>query len=949
MNSGSLDRLARVFADAQQLPPDKRHPFVVDACGADPDLCTQVLSLLQASDEADQFLAAPALDALAREVAADGWSLRRGDQVGVYSVTQLIGAGGTGEVWRAHDDRLGRDVALKVLLPHLVRDPGLTRRFAEEARAAGALNHPNILTVYDVGEHRGSPFIVAEHLEGESLRRRLRAGPLSPEDALAIGADVAAGLAAAHARGIIHRDLKPDNIFLMSGGGVKILDFGLAKLYTPAEGTLVGDRLTLTGVIVGTAGYMAPEQARGQPVDPRTDLFALGATMYEMLAGRRAFVGASTVEALHAILSTDPPALRASNPRISQTLARIVERLLEKEPADRFQSASEVREALDRSAHEPGGARHAPFAIRRLLWPLRTAALVAAAALVGGGWWIRGRPPQDEALPVAQFTWPLPGQLGLDAPPVMSPDGQSLVFVGVDASTRRIYLRPLRSLEATPIAGTDGGQQPFWSPDSRAIGFFARGKLLTIGLSTGLATALADAPDPHGGSWGTSGQIVFAPQGATTPLLTVPARGGPSRQVTLVDRTAGDTAHRWPVFLPDGTHFVYFADGAEGGRGMRLGRTDRSPSGSDALVMASESAAAFVPRPDGQGVLLAAAGSSVAVGRLDSTFHLIDGLKTLPIAVGGGRPASGARLSASETALAFAAVTPPGVRLGSVNRDGTALSLAEEREVQDRPRVSPDGRLLARQRADSASGRIGIWVEDLATGARQHVSGADEATHPVWSPDGRRLAYATGPRAAPHLAVVAADGRGVVVTLRCPGAYCEPTDWSPDGQQLIVNVRGVNGADVWAVWLDAESARPLLADPSIERDARLSPDGKWVAFVTEQSGAPQVKVRRTTGTSPSTTISLGSGDRPVWRRDGRELFFVDGQHRLRVVTIGRGPGDTLTFGAPFALEIPPFDGAGPAGEYDLSPDGHRIYFLRRVTSALPREIRIVVGWQKLLR
>ena len=280
-------------------------------------------------------------------------------------------------------------------------------------------------------------------------------------------------------------------------------------------------------------------------------------------------------------------------------------------------------------------------------------------------------------MPAAQFAWALPGQLGLDSPPVISPDGQWLLFVGVDASTRRIYLRPLRSLEAAPLAGTDGAQQPFWSPDSRAVGFFARGKLLTVGVGAGVATTLADAPDPRGGSWGSVGTIVFAPQGASAPLLTVPAGGGPLRTVTRIDSAVGQTAHVWPVFLPDGTHFAYFSDGAEGHRGMRLGRIDRSPSGTDPLLMASESAAAYVSRPSG-GFLLAAAGNRIAVGRLDSTFHLIDGLKTLPIAVGGSTSAGGVRLSASETALAFAAVTPPGVRLGSVNRDGTGLSLRDD-------------------------------------------------------------------------------------------------------------------------------------------------------------------------------------------------------------------------------------------------------------------------------
>jgi serine/threonine protein kinase len=336
MSSERWEKLDRIFVEALPLAPEPRTDMVTRACGADEALRLDALSLLTAADASAEFLTTPALERLARTMAADGWSLKPDERVGVYTVREQLGSGGAGEVWRATDERLDRDVAIKVLLRHLSDDPERLQSFANEARTAGALNHANILSVYDVGDHRGAPFIVCEYLEGESLRTRLRAGPLPVETAVGIALQIARGLAAAHARGIVHRDLKPENVFLRSDGGVKLLDFGLAKLQAPAAPeTPPGALSRLTGVIAGTAGYMAPEQATGEEVDARADLFALGATLYEMLTGERAFKGASTIETVHAILTTEPPALPASL-AVPPALAAIVTRLLEKSPNERF-------------------------------------------------------------------------------------------------------------------------------------------------------------------------------------------------------------------------------------------------------------------------------------------------------------------------------------------------------------------------------------------------------------------------------------------------------------------------------------------------------------------------------------------------------------------------------------------------------------------------------------
>jgi len=423
MSTPRWQQLDQIFVDGRQLPQEERTVFVTHACGADDGLRAEVLSLLAAADESREFMAKPALDQLAQEMGHAGWSLRPGERVGSYTVERLLGAGGAGEVWRARDERLGRHVAIKVMLPHFSTDAERVRRFTDEARAAGALNHPNVLAIYDVGEHHGAPFIVSECLEGESLRKRLERGPLPLDNAVTVALEIAHGLGAAHARGIVHRDLKPDNVFLCSNGGVKILDFGVAKLQAATDDVGAEASQTLTGGVVGTAGYMAPEQVKDEKVDARADLFALGATMYEMLGGQRPFKAASTIETLHAILTTDPPDLSNCNPQVPLPLMHIVKRLLAKAPDARFQSAADLAWTLERVAavmadptnsHARSGSRPATPPVRWFAW---TAAATGMAMLVGLAWWLPSQVArQPTAATLTRFTWPLPAGVGLDSP-----------------------------------------------------------------------------------------------------------------------------------------------------------------------------------------------------------------------------------------------------------------------------------------------------------------------------------------------------------------------------------------------------------------------------------------------------------------------------------------------------------------------------------------------------
>jgi len=959
-------QLDQIFNDARQLPIDKRTGFVTNACGADDGLRAEALSLLAAENESGEFMSKPAIERLAQEMGQASWRLQPGERIGPYTVELLLGTGGAGEVWQARDDRLGRNVAIKVLLPHVSTDSERVRRFLDEARAAGALNHPNILAIYDVGEHNGAPFIVSECLQGETLRKRLQKGPLSIENATRVALEIAHGLAATHAEGIVHRDLKPDNVFLCANGVVKILDFGVAKLRLPTTNEAQTAASTMSGIILGTAGYMAPEQVRGEKVDARADLFSLGATLYEMLSGQRPFKGANTIETLHAILTTEPPDLSNSECQAPPELTHIVKRLLAKAPDARFQSAADLSWTLERSTKRiqettPHVQQRERGTRSRTTWFAASTAAVGLAVLLVLSWWVSRQPHQPPPVSVTRFTWSLPAGVGLNSAPIVSPDGRSIVFSGADATGARLYLRTFDSLEPKVIAGTDGAKQPFWSPDGKSIGFFAKAKLMKVAVTGGAPVMIAAAPDGRGGAWSPSGVIVFSPDLVGSALWKVSESGGRAEPITLLDLERRENSHRWPVFLPDGVHFLYFVRSSlDGRRGVYVGRVDRPASKPDAPLFLSESEAVFAPLSGSAAALLYVANGNIEVRRFDAERLAFTGdPQTLAIEAGGNTPYHSAMLSGSNTVLAFATSSVPyGFRLGSVNRDGSNVEFKAVRESTGWPRFSPDGRRLGIQRIDAMRGNPDIWVMDLERGTQVRVTTAPEPDMlPTWSPDGNRLAYVTG--APPgsvgkrSLNIAAADGTGILRTFPCPDQdrYCEPTDWTHDGRRLIVNVYGARGVDVWSVGIEpGDSAQPILAEPFTERDARISPDGRWIVYVSEESGRPEVSVRNVSG-PPRIVISGGGGDQPVWSRSGSELFFVDPQGRLNSVSVSPLSNGTPRFGVPVKLNVPGVGFGHWGTEYDVSPDGRRIYFLDTgVTPAqLPHEIGVLLDWQALLR
>jgi dipeptidyl aminopeptidase/acylaminoacyl peptidase len=516
-------------------------------------------------------------------------------------------------------------------------------------------------------------------------------------------------------------------------------------------------------------------------------------------------------------------------------------------------------------------------------------------------------------------------------------------------------VRGLEELSAKAIPGTEGAKQPFWSPAGNAIGFFARGKLMKVGLTGGAPIELANAPDGRGGTWNSDGTIVFAPDLIETALFEVPDSGGMAKPVTQVDFARRDNSHRWPAFLPGGVHFLFFNRSETAARrGVYAGRSDRLDL-SAAPLLRSESEAIFVPADASEptGHLLYVADGRLEARPFDATrLAVAEGTKILATPVAGNTPYYAAMFSASRDVLAF--VSSPvtyGARLGSVNRNGESLRMWEERGVQGWPRLSPDGKWLARQRVDGVEGNPDVWIENLERGTRVRVTTSPKSDLlAIWSPDGRQMAYITDPRGTPTIAIGAADGTGVIRTMPCPGVFCEATDWSADGTELILTVRVPGGTDVWTMPVDGHTAaQPMLAGPFAEHDARLSPDGQWIAYVSNETGQSEVSVRSRSGDRRRIVISSAGGTQPVWRRDGSELFFVDAAGRLSSVAVRRAATGEISFGVPAVLPVPIIGAGHWNTQYDVSPDGSRVYFMDRENPQRPAVIHVVLGWRALLR
>jgi dipeptidyl aminopeptidase/acylaminoacyl peptidase len=882
-------------------------------------------------------------------------SLAPGTRIGPYEVSGSLGAGGMGEVFRATDTRLGRDVALKVLPADVARDTDRRTRFEREARAVAALSHPNILAIHDIGSADDTLFVVTELLKGETLADRLRQGALPVRKAVEIAIAVARGLSAAHGKGIAHRDLKPANIFLLAGGQVKILDFGLAREMSTASGaTQTQAALTDPGTVLGTAGYMAPEQIRGQPVDGRADLFALGLVLYEMLTGQRAFVRETTAETLTAILKEDPPELTATRAELPPALGRIVRPALEKNPAERFQSARDVIFALAAlsGSHAGSSAQAAIRATASRGWfsSAAVAWTVAVAAMAAAVWafWANSQRASAGVTPgSASFLaiGPPHGKFAVHASPVISPDGKRVAFWAHDAEGAvQLWIRELASPTARAVAGTKQSAEseeihrPTFSPDGKSILFVGDAKLKRVDIDRGSPQVLADAPNPRGMTWGSEDTIVFVPASGEG-LFLLPAAGGTARLLAAAPPDPKRGGPRYPHFLPDGQHFL-FSD--------QSGIFVASVDGKVQPLLEKVSRAEYA-----NGQLLYVAGVDLMAQPFDAATRTLSG-EPRRIAEGVGSGWSGTfekSFSASQigTVLFWEGHMSPLAELVWLDRTGRRTAVLGPAGRYSALSAKGDLSRVAIETVNPASTALAVHVLDVdrPTPLRVTLEGLDRRflSTPMWSPESDELWVAGLPGL---FKVNTTSGR---FQERWP-AMLWVTDVSRDGRWVIFEtVTPATGQDVWALsTADGGKPVPYLQSRFNETTARLSPDARWAAYYSNESGGAvnDIYVDAFPDKGRRSRVSVGGGISPVWAANGRALYYLTPDSRMMVADVAAS-GASLKVSSPRELfRAPKYNGDVGRLQFAVSADGERFLFNARLEDSIPRTINVVLNWPALL-
>jgi serine/threonine-protein kinase len=914
-----------LYHRARERPAADRAAFLIRACGADDALRREVESLL------------------AQPVSADGASLLTGRRLGIYEILSPLGAGGMGEVYRARDTRLGREVAIKVLPREWAPDAERRARFEREARLLAALNHPNIATIHGFEIVDGMSMLVMELVEGDTLANWTG----QPDLVVSIARQMADALEAAHEKNIIHRDLKPANIKITAGGVVKLLDFGLAKLAPGGESAgriatasqTIAMAATREGLILGTAAYMSPEQARGQAVDKRTDMWAFGCVLYELLAGRAAFSRETITDTLAAVLEREPDwqALPQTTP---PALRRLLRRCLEKDPRHRLRDIADARIELDEAAG-PGVDETATDrdvnrrGISRWLWA--AAALTIAAGVAALVWALSPRAGPTSASAVTRTTVTLPPDQELDTgnsagPLAISPDGLHLAYVAHGGGHTQLYVRSLDAFAAKPIEETEGAQYPFFSPDSEWVAFFADRKLKRVSIRGGAPLTICDAAViGRGGTWAPDGTIVFDP--GAVGLMRVPAAGGRPEPLTSQDASIDASNLSWPHFLPDGTALIATI-GLEGGENSTLavlstqtGRWRQLLPGSQAQYLPSghllyhaitvrEGEIHAVPF---DAKTLSLRGTPVAV--VDSVFRAQNG-------------GAAYYAVAQNGTLIF---TPGGYArtLVRVDRHGRRTPLTDDHRGFRSPAISPDGLKVA-VTIDPRPSKL--WVYDIARRSGIPVATEGHNLSPVWTPDGRRVTYTSNSEIFWRPADASAPAERL---LERRGAQYA-TSWSGDGRLLLFNdvQVGTNQADIWVLPLN-EAPDSVIATAAVESGARLSPNGRWLAYQSDETGRLEVYVRPFPNVKDRKwTVSTFGGQRPEWVPNGRELFYETGSALMSVRVDTRG--HAFVAGTPERLFDGPFD--LPTTGYAISPDGNSVITVEIDPNARPTQVNVVLNW-----
>jgi eukaryotic-like serine/threonine-protein kinase len=878
-------------------------------------------------------------------------SLTPGTRLGPYEILSQLGAGGMGEVYKARDTRLDRSVAIKVLSNDLVHDTQFRERFEREARVISQLEHPNICPLYDVGEEAGTSYLVMQHLEGETLGSALATGPMSLNTAMKIALEVAAALERAHRAGIVHRDLKPGNVMLTKSGA-KLLDFGLATMSAQTVSTVSAlpttpPKITQQGTVLGTFQYMAPEQVEGQEADVRTDIFAFGALLFEMLTGRPAFQGRTHAALIGAILRDEPQAVSSIVPMVPPAISRVVKTCLAKDPDDRFQTMHDV--ALQLQWALEGGSQAgvpAPVATRRRV--RERAAWVSVGVLALASLGLAARVALAPAPPVPKtirFEMPVPeGVVAIDAPRV-SPDGQYVAFNATDATgVARIWLRQMSAVAARPLAGTEGTTRPFWSPDSRFLAFFAEGKLKKLDIAGGPAQKICDAPSGSDGSWSPEGVILYDGT-ASDPIRRVSAAGGTPVDVVSLDTSRGETTVGWPEFLPDGRHYLYLAIGQKPDSGVyRVGLLDSKET---VELAPSQTQVVFAP-PDS---LLFVRDGTLVAQRFDSKSLKTSG-DAVPLAERIGTNNIGlARFSVSrEGTLAYRTGESDG-RLVWVDRSGRELESVGEPGLYGDPALSPEGQRLAFHQTDARNGKSDVWIRDLARGVSSRFTFGDGNNgSALWTPDGGSVVFLSRKPNGSELYQKPATGQGQEVLLLKSDRQVFPVSFSGDGRYLAyVEQSPTNSADILVLPTFGDR-KPIqvAATPFIETLPMFSPDGRLIAYRSNESGRNEVYVRTFPETTGKWQVSVNGGGDPRWRADGKELFFRGIDQRLMAVDIQTQ--GTFQAGTPHML-FPANTQAGASlrNRYDVSRAGDRFITVAPQSREAIGPTTVVLNWDAALR
>jgi eukaryotic-like serine/threonine-protein kinase len=856
-------------------------------------------------------------------------ALSANQKLGPYEILAPVGEGGMGELYRARDTRLNRSVAIKVLPQAIAGDPERMLRFEQEARSIAALNHPNILSIYDVGVENGTSYLVMELLEGETLHQRLERGALPVRKAVEVGTQIAYGLAAAHERGIIHRDLKPENIFLTKDGHVKLLDFGLAKDQS-AGNRASPDGATMTmrtapGMVLGTAPYMAPEQVRGEPLDHRADIFSFGAVLYEMLSGKRAFNGGSSVEIMNAILKTDPLEIDPTGVKTPPGLDRIVRHCLEKNPADRFQSARDLTFALG-ALTESGATTAVPVigaAQKRNRWMLAVAAVaLVAAGLIGYFAAKSGPVPQRMDLAIATD-----GEVTHMA---LSPDGTMLAYVAPDESTSEslVHVQRVGSSEARHLDGSDGATYPFWSPDGKYVAFFANGKLKKMSISGGAPEVIAKVDSGRGGTWGKKNVIVYAPSMAG-PLWKVNPDGTEAAPLTDKLISGNESSHRWPVFLPDGEHFVFWAGNFDHGPDDRQTGIYFSSLAAKRkeLVMPAQSSPGY-----GQGRLYYVDDkhSLVAVRMDENKAKLLDRPQVVATQVGRNPSTYWGSFAVADNGTVVYHLGS-GATLSQLtwyNRGGQELAKVGEAAIMANPTLSPDAQRVTVDVADAKDRNVDVWIRDLPDHAfTRFTFDPAEETNGVWSHDGKTVAYRSAQSAGCVIRLKNANGleseHGVGPVRGRSDSM--PNSWTRDDAGVVITQQSASsGSKLLLLTLADGKETPIVNGSGNQYGGQISPDGKWLAYASDESGDWEVYITPFPGTGGKLQVSRGGGTEPRWRRDGKEIFYLSPSEQIMSVAVSGAGG--LSTGMPAPLFQ--FHARAPVSStdifsYDVTADGQR--------------------------